>query len=46
MRFTNLAQSEKELNMKIEENIRIKTTVDVLSKRLFKERKMINRKIT
>ena len=46
MRFTNLSQFEKELNLKIDENIRIKTTVDVLRKRLFKERKMIHRKIT
>jgi hypothetical protein len=46
MRYTTIAQIEKELNSKIEENIRIKTTVDVLNKRLFKERKMIHRKIT
>lgn len=46
MRFTNIATFEKELNQKIDENIRIKTTVDVLRKRLYKERRMIHRKIT
>jgi len=46
MRFTNIAIPEKELNLKIEENIRIKTTVDILSSRLFKERKFIHTKIT
>jgi regulator of replication initiation timing len=45
MRYTTISQIEKELNGKIEENIRIKTTVDVLKKRLFKERSMIRRKI-
>ena len=44
MRFTNIATFEKELNQKIDENIRIKTTVDVLRKRLYKERRMIHRR--
>ena len=46
MRFTTIASLEKELSKKIESEIRLKTTVDVLSKRLLKERKMIHHKIT
>ena len=45
MRYSTITQIEKELNSKIEENIRIKTTVDVLNKRLLKERLMIKKKI-
>ena len=40
IKYTNFTQLEKELQQKIDENIRIKTTVHVLKNRLDKERRM------